>query len=281
MALPALGRVATGRFGGHVTLPLVVKATARALCTPSGSAPGGGMFGRIRSALTDPLRQRSAEKMVAMRDEGSTWTEAAAEALRDMRKERKDTNIADFYQSLSQMEVFRIEQLREQYEEGLAAEDKMTVTQRMGLRFDQMRGGEQSEALEEMKGKLRLSLAIVNAMTPAERRNPLMLVKKQRTAKRRIMAALDLESDEPIKEVLMQYEWTLIQWEFIKREMAAGRSLPNSAEELEWKLRQQPTSRAFHMLREQAERMQKRMRRASYSRPLGTTDALARARELA
>lgn len=278
--MSALGHGAARRFSGHVALPLARRAAARALSTPSGSAPEGGMFGRIRSALTNPLRQRSAEKMVAMRDKGSTWTEAAAEALRDMRKERKDTNISDFYRSLSQMDAFRIEQLREQYQEGLAAEDKMTVTQRMGLRFDQMRGGEQSEALEEMKSKLRLSLAIVNAMTPAERRNPLMLVKKQRTAKRRIMAALDLESDEPIKEVLTQYEWTLIQWEFIRREVAAGRPMPSTADELEWKLRQQPTSRAFHMLREQAERMQKRMRRASYSRPLGTTDALAKERGL-
>jgi len=77
---------------------------------------------------------------------------------------------------VSELPCASLEQLREQYEEGLAAEDKRTVTQRMGLRFDQMRGGEQSEALEEMKGKLRLSLAIVNAMTPAERRNPLMLL---------------------------------------------------------------------------------------------------------
>jgi hypothetical protein len=281
MALPALGRGGTMRLGVHVTLPRGIRTGARALCTPPGSAPEGGFFGRIRSALTDPLRQRSAEKMVAMRDKGSTWTEAAAEALRDMRKERKDTNIEDFYRSLSKMDAFRIEQLREQYQEGLAAEDKMTITQRMGLRFDQMRGGEQSEALEEMKGKLRLSLNIVHAMTPSERRNPLMLVKKQRTARRRIMAALDLDSDEPIKEVLMQYEWTLIQWEFIKRELAAGRPIPSTADELEWKLRQQPTSRAFHMLREQAERMQKRMRRASYSRPLGTTEALGKARGLA
>jgi hypothetical protein len=279
MALPALGLGAARRLRGHVTLPLGTRAAARALCTPS--APGGGgVLSRIRSALTDPVRQRSSEKMVAMREKGSTWTEAAAEALRDMRKERKDTTISYFYRSLSKMDAFRIEQLREQYEEGLAAEDKMTVTQRMGLRFDRMRGGDQSEALEEMKGKLRLSLAVVNAMTPAERRNPLMLLKKQRAAKLRIMAALNLESDEPIKEVLTQYEWTLIQWEFIKREIAAGRPMPSSADELEWKLRQQPTSRAFHMLREQAERMQKRMRRASYSRPLGTTEALAKERDL-
>lgn len=238
------------------------------------------MFNRLRSTLVDPVRQRSAEKMVAMREQGSTWTAAAAEALRDMRKERKDANVADFYDTLSAMEAFRIEQLREQYKEGLAAEDKMTVTQRMGLRFDKLRGGEQSEALEEMKAKLQVGLNIIDAMTPAERRNPLVLVKKQRKTKQRIVNQLGLDSEAPIKEVIQQYEWSLIQWEFIKREMAAGRTIPSSAEELEWRLRQQPTSRAFRLLREQAERMRKRMLRRSYSKPVGTAEADARARGL-
>ena len=49
----------------------------------------------------------------------------------------------------------------------------------------------------------------------------------------------------------------------------AGRTLPRTQEEMEWMLRQRPTSRAFRMLRSESMRMQGRMRASKVARPRG------------
>mmetsp|Transcript_12422 Transcript_12422/g.40048 ORF Transcript_12422/g.40048 Transcript_12422/m.40048 type:complete len:105 (+) Transcript_12422:756-1070(+) len=63
--------------------------------------------------------------------------------------------------------------------------------------------------------------------------------------------------------------WSLIQHEFLRRERLAGRTLPRTQEEMEWMLRQRPTSRAFRMLRSESMRMQGRMRASKVARPRG------------
>jgi len=103
----------------------------------------------------------------------------------------------------------------------------------------------------------------------SQARNPLVLVKASRAAKERIVGQVGLSSDAPIKSVLMQFEWSLIQHEFLRRERLAGRTLPRTQEEMEWMLRQRPTSRAFRMLRSESMRMQGRMRASKVARPRG------------
>jgi len=143
----------------------------RRLSSASGSdAGGGGILERASAAvgLGEASRTRAAAKMAEARERGVSWTEATSEAMRDVRKERRSESLREFYEGLAAAPTFDLGALRAQYEEGLAAEDKMTATQRMGLRFDQLRGGEQAQALDEMKAELRTSLAILDAMTPAE-----------------------------------------------------------------------------------------------------------------
>mmetsp|Transcript_10534 Transcript_10534/g.34950 ORF Transcript_10534/g.34950 Transcript_10534/m.34950 type:complete len:275 (+) Transcript_10534:90-914(+) len=251
-------------------LPAV--SALRRLSSASGSdAGGGGILERASAAvgLGEASRTRAAAKMAEARERGVSWTEATSEAMRDVRKERRSESLREFYEGLAAAPTFDLGALRAQYEEGLAAEDKMTATQRMGLRFDQLRGGEQAQALDEMKAELRTSLAILDAMTPAEARSPLELVKASRAAKERIVGQVGLSSDAPIKSVLMQFEWSLIQHEFLRRERLAGRTLPRTQEEMEWMLRQRPTSRAFRMLRSESMRMQGRMRASKVARPRG------------
>jgi len=249
--------------------PLGRTLARRALCAASGSGSGGGILDRIRAVIPSMVHTRQTEKMVEMRAQGASWTEAAGAALRDMRQVKKEENIADYFETLATTDTYTIYNLRGHFAEALKAEDKMTMTQKMGLKFDRLRGGEQSEALEEMKKTVRLSLSIVDAMTPSERRNPLVLIKKQRPNRARIVTELGLGTDAPIKELMRQFEWTLIQWEFIKRESVAGRRIPASADELEWRLRQQPNSKGFKLLQEQSLRMMARMSRKSYPKPLG------------
>mmetsp|Transcript_10533 Transcript_10533/g.34947 ORF Transcript_10533/g.34947 Transcript_10533/m.34947 type:complete len:204 (+) Transcript_10533:90-701(+) len=188
-------------------LPAV--SALRRLSSASGSdAGGGGILERASAAvgLGEASRTRAAAKMAEARERGVSWTEATSEAMRDVRKERRSESLREFYEGLAAAPTFDLGALRAQYEEGLAAEDKMTATQRMGLRFDQLRGGEQAQALDEMKAELRTSLAILDAMTPAEARSPLELVKASRAAKERIVGQVGLSSDAPIKSVLMQFE---------------------------------------------------------------------------
>lgn len=137
MALRALAREASRPIGGGVA--------SRALCAAAGSS-GGGIFGglvdRVRGAFTsDPAQKAATERIAQARERGASWTQASAEGLRDMRKQKKEEQMNDLYVKLSQQErPYSIDDYRQILEEGVKVESKLTRTQRLGPPHGWQRG---------------------------------------------------------------------------------------------------------------------------------------------
>jgi len=175
--------------------------------------------------------------------------EAAREGMSDYQKMRKDENFQEFNRLLIETESFSMNVLRSQFESALDAQDKMSLMQRAGLNLDRLRGGEQASALDEIKEGLRTSLRLIGAMSAPERRNPLLLGP---TARRRLCAELQLADETKIDELLHQYQWVKVQWDFLRREKARGLPLPLNGDELQWMMRNQPTRLSWAAMKKEA-----------------------------
>eukprot|EP00316_Scyphosphaera_apsteinii_P005929 CAMPEP_0119319960 /NCGR_PEP_ID=MMETSP1333-20130426/50955_1 /TAXON_ID=418940 /ORGANISM="Scyphosphaera apsteinii, Strain RCC1455" /LENGTH=278 /DNA_ID=CAMNT_0007326523 /DNA_START=122 /DNA_END=958 /DNA_ORIENTATION=- len=201
---------------------------------------------RLQNAIVgDGARKAAAEKMLDAQQQGKSMRQASNEALVAYRKLKKDEGFVTFNEGLLELEKFSFNVLRKQYQDGLAAQDRMTLVQKVQLQADRMRGGDQARALDEMKEELRNGIRIIDSFTPSERRKSELI---NREAISRVVSELSLTDKEEVKKVLEQYEATLMQWDFLHRERAAGRPLPTCQSDLEWMLRERPTKLWFRMM---------------------------------
>eukprot|EP00310_Coccolithus_braarudii_P021002 CAMPEP_0183345774 /NCGR_PEP_ID=MMETSP0164_2-20130417/11107_1 /TAXON_ID=221442 /ORGANISM="Coccolithus pelagicus ssp braarudi, Strain PLY182g" /LENGTH=294 /DNA_ID=CAMNT_0025516965 /DNA_START=68 /DNA_END=952 /DNA_ORIENTATION=- len=218
------------------------------------AAGGGSAFERIQERLGRAIRgdataQAGARRIVQLREQGKSWMEAAREGMTDYKQMRKDDSFQSFNQLLLETESFSMDVLKSQFESALGAQDQMSLMQRAGLKLDSMRGGEQAKAIENIKKGLAKSLEVITAMTPSERRNPELLGS---TARARICNELVLADETQIDEVVRQYTWVKIQWDFLHREQAKGSALPLNGDEMQWMMRTQPTRLSFAMMKKEA-----------------------------
>jgi len=232
-------------------------AAARALCQASTEAGGGSLLAsvgaKVRGALTPDKAQAGAARVLdEARAQGKSLSEATSDAMASYRKARKDENFQAFNQMLLETEVFGMDVMRRQYALALEEHDKMGVTQRVGLSVDRLRGGGQSAAIDQMKEDLRRQLGIIEEMTPSERRKPTLLLGPE--ARQRIVEKLGLVDERPVAEMLTQYEWIRVQWEFVRREQAKGRDLPQNPKELQWMLQRRPTPSSFALMKRMAKK---------------------------
>mmetsp|Transcript_784 Transcript_784/g.1452 ORF Transcript_784/g.1452 Transcript_784/m.1452 type:complete len:325 (-) Transcript_784:488-1462(-) len=209
---------------------------------------GSGKTSRLSKLLTpDEKLQAGARKILAERQSGKDWWSAARQGAKEWRAKNKDESFANTVKNFCQIERFDFKVMREQLDEAIRVEERLPLSQRIGLKIEKMRGGEQGQAIEEMQATMRQQIAIIDALTAVEKRR-ISLIDK--VAKKRVMDQLGLESEDPIDELVSQYSHMKMQWEFFRREYLAGNPLPQNSADMEWMLRLKPTKTYSAMMRQ-------------------------------
>jgi hypothetical protein len=181
---------------------------------------------------------KGSEKMVESWSKGKGWREALTDGLYKQQIAKREDLQKERMLKLAQVEDFQFDDLGDELRAGLKElEDGMTVTQRARLFADKMSGGTYSDDIEKQKIDIERRLRIIDEFSPHEKRIPKLLHKKARKA---IADKLGLDVRH-VSEMIFTYQLHYAQWSFLRREYLRGRKLPDSPEELEWRLQQRPS----------------------------------------
>lgn len=218
---------------------------ARALSSPSLADRLGNM---IRG---DEARQAGARKLEAERAKGASLSDAIHKGMMAYRAEKKENLWLETNLKMIKLDTFGFEVMRDQLAEALKETDSQTMMQRAGLKADRLRGGNQEAMLEQMQSELREQIKLIDALNPSERRKPELLTRRARI---KLAEELGLESTKPVDELVQRYEMMRIQWGWLRRERQRGRPLPDSPEDLQWRMRNRPTREFMRVMRRESER---------------------------
>jgi len=275
----------------RVLLRRTIPSCRRALSAEVQSSGGAGISDRLKSGakslrqrvgLSEEALQKSTEKMEESRAANKSFGEATSDAIAAHRQAKNDENYVKFRDSLLEVEKLNMEVLRKLYQEGLDATDQMTITQKIGLQWDKLRGGDQAALMDEQKEELRTSIQIIDAMTPAERRKPMELLNSD--SMRRIATKLALADFKSVKSLKEKFAGMAQQHEFYHREAKAGRPLPINHDELHWMMQLRPPKMdrlMYHQRKEYQQIMMKKQRRQHEKPPYQPDEvAIARAKRV-
>lgn len=234
---------------------------SRPLCAPASSPPsdkeqGPSLTERLLSKAQSPAVKRFAD----VREQGGTLREAASEMLAKQREGQKEQSFEDFSGKLLGLAKYDMDEFTQHLHESMDMFNQGYVT-KAKLKMDTLRGGNTEQMLETVKVRTEEQLAVVEAMTPSERSRPGLIGYEERE---RIVQALGLASHEPIKKLLSQYHMVQMQHEWCHREAAAGRELPETNDEMQWRMRVTPTAQLMKLMtahsKQRATAKQRRMR---------------------
>lgn len=176
--------------------------------------------------------------MVDSWNRGKGWRESLEDGLYQQQIAKREDAQRDRMVNLAKIEDFGFDDLAAELRAGLKElEDGMTITQRARLFADKMSGGTYGEDIEKQKVDIQRRLRIIDEFNPHEKRVPKLLHKKARTA---IAENLGLDRRH-VDEMVFTFQLHYSQWSFLRREYLRGRKVPDSPEELEWRLQQRPT----------------------------------------
>ena len=203
-------------------------------------------------------RMAGSEKMLNQMREGRGWREALESGLYEQQKLKRQDNVRDEINKLATMDSYGFEDLSAQLREALhALEEGMTTAQRARLFADRLSGGDTSATIEKQKADAQAKLAIIDELNPHERAKPKLL---DRAARAAIAQKLGLDT-QAVDELVFQYQVQRAQWSFVRREALRGREVPQSSDELEWRMKLKPTREFVQVMRGYEERKKEEERR--------------------
>tara|TARA_B110001452_G_scaffold225094_1_gene198938 strand:+ start:67 stop:876 length:810 start_codon:yes stop_codon:yes gene_type:complete len=235
---------------------------SRPLCAPASPPPSDkGQGPSLAERVLSKAQSGAAQRFADVRERGGSFREATSEMLAKQQEDQKEQSFEDFAGKLVQLPKYDMAEFAQHLQESMDMFNNQGYVNKARLKMDTLRGGGTEQMLENVKARTQEQLAVVEAMTPSERSRPGLIGYEERE---RIVQALGLASHEPIKKLLSQYEMVQMQHEWCHREVAAGRELPQTNDEMQWRMRIQPTAQLHKLMVGHSKKMatakQRRMR---------------------
>jgi hypothetical protein len=235
----------------------------RHLCAvPPPQKPGllGRLADRAREAVVPSTgaRKKAVDKMTAGLEDNKGWRAALDDGLATQQLEKREDFVRERMRKLGAMEVYGFDALRAEYQEALDEIDSQGMMTKARLYADKLSGGDQSATLEKQKADTAAKIAVIDELTPSERRKPKLLDRRARAdiaQKNGLDAAM-------VDRAILEYDLQRAQWAFLRREHLRGRPIPTSSAELEWRMQARPTREFVHAMEKHQAALQEEQERA-------------------